>query len=310
MKIYLLYFLLVFLSYSCVTDISFNEEEKYKNVVLNCILTEKDTQYAELTHSNTLDEGAYFDFISDAQIILYSKGKEVGRFEKDNYRKWKLDYKIAPNTKYEIKAIINENKILYAETSTPKLFSIHKIAENQYSKTIRITDPLAKGDAYWCFVLGKSIEYEDQEKYIEKIWKPNIEETESLESEIGTHSNLVDDFNQEGNMSSLINNSTARSHRAYIRLADSEFDIQTADLDILATYNHYSFVVVRLGSIEYDKYMKSTLVKMLAYEAENDPTRHFEENKIFSNIENGYGIFAAYREKYLYYNASNIYLYE
>jgi hypothetical protein len=63
--------------------------------------------------------------------------------------------------------------------------------------------------------------------------------------------------------------------------------------------------VMRSASAEYDRYLKSILEKLKFYEDPDDPARWFDETVIFSNIENGLGIFAAYWQQDFYYN--NIY---
>ena len=59
---------------------------------------------------------------------------------------------------------------------------------------------------------------------------------------------------------------------------------------------------MRSASAEYDRYLKSILEKLKFYEDPDDPARWFDETVIFSNIENGLGIFAAYWQQAFYYN--------
>ena len=72
-------------------------------------------------------------------------------------------------------------------------------------------------------------------------------------------------------------------------------------------YSDASFVVIRTASEEYDRYIKSVIEKKTFYESDDDPVRWFDESSIYSNIENGLGIFAAYNEQEFY---SNIYMLE
>ena len=70
-------------------------------------------------------------------------------------------------------------------------------------------------------------------------------------------------------------------------------------------YPLYSSVVSFMAvSEEYDHYLKSSLLKMQAYESFSDPTQWLEENAVYSNIENGVGIFGAYEETL--FNCNNI----
>lgn len=60
-------------------------------------------------------------------------------------------------------------------------------------------------------------------------------------------------------------------------------------------------IFFRAFSEDYDRYLKSSISKMLVYESINDPSQWLDESEVYSNIENGLGIFGAYADRrYVY----------
>jgi hypothetical protein len=74
-----------------------------------------------------------------------------------------------------------------------------------------------------------------------------------------------------------------------------EFVIETGALLHAAFY-------FRSASEEYDRYMKTSCRKMQLYHSESDPVQWFDETVVYSNINGGVGIFAAYNDVIFYSN--------
>ena len=77
-----------------------------------------------------------------------------------------------------------------------------------------------------------------------------------------------------------------------------QFNMQPAEAERVNTYHYY------IRMLPNDRYLKSSLRKMQAYESFSDPTQWLEENAVYSNIEKGVGIFGAYEETL--FNCNNI----
>lgn len=82
-------------------------------------------------------------------------------------------------------------------------------------------------------------------------------------------------------------------HLGYLRIKETDNNVNYPVTFFIEARMRNAIVVFRAASIEYDKYMKSSLIKANAYKVEDDPTASFEENVIYSNINGGLGIFAA-----------------
>lgn len=112
--------------------------------------------------------------------------------------------------------------------------------------------------------------------------------------DIGTDYPRTDQFNMQATEANKV-----KLHHHYIRM------LPTATPTTFTLYPLYGSVVSFIAvSKEYDRYLKSSLLKMQAYESFQDPTQWLEENAIYSNIENGVGIFGAYEETLLNCNNS------
>ena len=74
-----------------------------------------------------------------------------------------------------------------------------------------------------------------------------------------------------------------------------------------ASFGFHTCICFRTASAEYDKYIKTSMQKILMRSDETDPGIWFDETKVFSNIDNGTGIFAAYYNQYFNYNDDDSY---
>ena len=117
------------------------------------------------------------------------------------------------------------------------------------------------------------------------VIRPNYRMLEN----IGTDYPRTDQFNMQASEADIV-----KYHHQYIRM------LPTTVPRTFTLYPLFSSVVSFIAvSEEYDRYLKSSLLKMQAYESFQDPTQWLEENAIYSNIENGVGIFGAYEETLL-----------
>ena len=116
----------------------------------------------------------------------------------------------------------------------------------------------------------------------------------TMKEDIATDYPKTDQFNMQPAEAERVN-----TYHYYIRM------LPNAVPTVFTLYSLYSSVVSFIAvSEEYDRYLKSSLRKMQAYESFSDPTQWLEENAVYSNIEKGVGIFGAYEETL--FNCNNI----
>lgn len=124
------------------------------------------------------------------------------------------------------------------------------------------------------------------------LHNPVVEAGDELESSVGSTHPHADNFNANDRMM-FEDKGTTREHIAYIRIAPQT---KAASFYVEASLRT-SLVFFRSASEEYDQYMKSSVQKMMVYNAFEDPTQWLDENEVYSNISNGLGVFAAYADR-------------
>lgn len=278
------------LAASCTEDIDFSNEFERK-VTVNLILENADTQELTLCYnSDPRDYGGY-KAITDAEIILLDGETQVGRFEHAGRLKWRLDYRPVSGHTYRLTVNVPGHDEITAETTMPKNVIIQALTNNP-GNTDNLKYFIQKESAapYWVFVMGR-----DESDMILNGETVSIKRGDSLEDYVGSNHFAVDHFNMEDALifSEFGMPGKTFQHLGYLRINETD---ESADYPVtffIEARMRNSIAVFRSASDEYDKYMKSSLIKAMAYESNDDPSAYFEENVVYSNIKGGLGIFAA-----------------
>ena len=262
--------------YGCVEPIDLNPSGD-KKAVVNCILTTDVVQKLTLNYTSPHGHN-YYEEITNATITLFEDDNAVGEFQKSGYAEWRLDYRPKAGFTYKLVVQIPEQKELVATTVFTANLPIRRLKELD-GEGKRYFEKDSAG-VFWAFA------FEKQEDVI--MHPVVIDPKYKLFSKIGSNYSKIDNFNHYQTDDA---SGTNKKYFAYLRmLADetrSRFYLEEL----------YSCVVVfRSVSDEYDKYLKTSLAKMLVYQSFEDPTQWLDESEIFSNIENGVGIFGAYSD--------------
>ncbi|MFV0391889.1 MAG: DUF4249 family protein [Paludibacteraceae bacterium] len=276
----------LFLS-GCVETIDFSRYED-KRVVVNCLLTRDTVQKLTLNYTSPLGEN-YYEEVTQAKITLLENDIPIGEFQKTGYAEWKLNFRARFRQNYSLNIEIPGKELITATTVFPSPVYISRLREldNKYKKfyqkdSIELVNPRV----FWAFAFQKK-----QDTVMIPIV---IEPTFRLYQSIGTDYPKVDDFNSE---SADKFSGTTKKYFVYLRM------LPDADTDRFFLEELYSSVVVfRAVSDEYDHYLKSGISKMLVYKSFNDPSRWLDESEIYTNVENGLGIFGAYYDRMFNYN--------
>lgn len=290
---YSILILLVFFGVACVKELKQSPIESTRKIVVNCLLTNADTQVLALSYNKGIsDYGHLFEEVTDANISLFENGNKVGVFKKQGYKNWILPFRPTEGATYRINIFVPGWSEIQASTTMPYRLSIKKKGQQDYGYTKFLTKE--KGEAlFWMFCLSSD--------RMPGPFDSAPTEQDILLDWVGTDYPLTDRFNQNGSMSSLNSYGNTPSYNFYVRaLVDS----LSPDIDFKVQSNHgaRSYVVFRNASASYDEYMKTTLSKMLMVKDDDDPIRFFDENVVYSNITNGLGIFGAYYQQWIQFN--------
>lgn len=295
---YLLICFLVILSCnSCVSDLPFDNRVESIPVV-NCLLTGNDSiQRLSLTSSIKTGEKLRFKEITDAVITLNINDTLVGKFNRTSSDNWQLKYIPLGGKKYSLKVLLSDGKVLTASTTMPtrnyivqntnidKFPSKNFIQYSTYSPT-------------WMWIIRS-------DSLLQSSSLPNSKDM--MRDEIGTDHILADKFNMDGNLLNFIPTADTPKFRFYVRLESNSDATNGIQFKIQSNYSFHTYICFRTSSVEYDKYLKSTLQKLLMRMDPSDPAIWFDESSVYSNITNGVGIFGAYNDKYFRYNDDNSY---
>jgi hypothetical protein len=281
---------------SCISDLPFEAERSIVPVV-NCLLTNDSVQTLSLTQSVKITDRYVFKEIEQAEISLSANGALIGRFERTDYDHWQLNYLPEAGTTYQLLVQLPDGTELTASTTMPEadLFT-PLINEDRYpSRNFRQTTANAP---CWIYILNNRTSppvYED----------PVPDKNATLNEYLGTDHPLIDRFNRDDYLLKMLSEATVPGYLFYIRIQASPDMKDGGEQFRLQTYfGLESFVCLRSASDEYDRYFKSSLQKMFVYQSEDDPAQWFDESRVYSNITNGTGIFAAYNEQLIYYEGN------
>lgn len=284
---------------SCVSDLPFDNQAESIPVV-NCLLTSNDSiQRLSLTLSIKTGEKLRFKEITDATIGLSMGDSVVGQFNRNGYDNWQLKYIPLEGKTYNLKVILSDGKVLTANTTMPtRNYIVQNTGIDKYPSKNFIqyttTSPC------WAWIIKS-------DSLIQPYYLPNS--NDMIKDEFGTDHILADKFNMDGNLLDLIPTADTPKFRFYVRIEpDTAVVTNGIQFKLQSNYGFHTYICFRTSSAEYDKYLKSTLQKILMRMDPSDPAIWFDESNIYSNINNGVGIFGAYTDKYFRYNDDNSYL--
>ncbi len=276
---------------SCVEDIDLSSRYERK-VVVNCVLEDSDTQTLSLSYNSVVGSFSH-DEITDADVTLSCDREEVGRFEHKSYMRWELAYTPEAGREYTLTVRVPGHEDITASTVMPRACGLSKI-RNKGGQSIRFFSQRGVASPYWIFHLSQQTEEYDP--------APKVSYTDRLIDDIGTDHPGVDDFNAFDEMmfagTGLVG--TTRSHMAYLRI------VPDGDMDSFKVEGQFTstLVVFRFPSEEYDRYMRSSILKMMSHTDDTDPSRWFEEVSVYSNISGGLGIFGAVADTVIQINVA------
>ncbi|TAJ12558.1 DUF4249 domain-containing protein [Marinilabiliaceae bacterium JC017] len=272
---------------SCVEDINLDEKHE-RQVVVNCALHSGPAQILTLTYSNPLGK-FYYDEVEQAVVTLFEDNQPVGQFTKNGFMQWKLEFTPTEGRAYKLKVDVPGEPVITASTTMPPRVCVSQVKRGGLDEPIYFRQNKTANSCY-VFIINN---YGD-EVVVDPIVYPHNE----LADQIGTNHPCVDQFNMEE--ASDIGDTTP-AFLSYLRISNEVKDVDWPVEFCVDGSLQQSMLFFRAASKEYDRYLKTSLQKMLVYEAFDDPSQWFDENVVYSNITNGLGIFAAYNDKVFNY---------
>lgn len=275
---------------SCTETINFSSEFE-KKITANLILENKDIQ--ELSLCYNLEPGGFrYESITEADVRLYDGEKEVGKFIHDVRYTWKLNYTPVAGHTYRLSVKVPGHDEITAETTMPVNVQMKRVHDKQINTEYhKLFSQKCPAPPYWIFVMTRS-----NTKPILTKDVVVIEPEDNISHSIGSDHVALDNFNADDFLMFTDLNLEAGdsfSHDGYLRIGKTDNNFEYPITFFIEAWLQNAIVVFRAASDEYDKYLKSSIIKANAYMAEDDPTAYFEENVVYSNIKGGLGIFAA-----------------
>lgn len=278
--------------FGCEKEVDLKIDEDESKIVLNAWLKTEQHPLVEINHSTFIFDKRGTDKIENAEVTLFANNKEIGileHFESGFYENQNLVIK--PDTEYKIIAkVAGFEDVSATDKSSVKLTEsdytfAYKIVDNQYGPeyesqsevNITIKDKAATEDFYLFLVKETSKSWDSKYPEDTTYYKNNAY-LESIDSQteiiylntIGPIQLLKDElFNG--------NSYTAR--------------LKTTDLR-KKNYSEDDYNTIIQYTVEIHKISKSLYLYFKSLEYNRYPDPFTEPSQIFTNVENGYGIFA------------------
>lgn len=282
----------------CIENIEVNPREG-RRVVVNCVLKMDTIQTLTLCYSGKQGDtyylgDEYYDEVTDAEVLLYlerdSVSTLVGKFKKGGFSKWSLRYTPVREAKYRLVVNIPGEETVWGVTTFPKLLKIKRLKSSD-TETQSAFYCHENTGPFWTMAFSR--EYDTV-----MLNHPVITSDLRLRDVVASDYPSIDDFNKERTSESYIIN---KAYYRYMRMLPNK-----ASCQFVVEPSVPGMVVFRAVSSDYDKYLKTSIAKMLNYSSMDNPVQWLDESEIHSNINNGVGIFGAYSDQLFNINRSSL----
>ncbi|MDP3913038.1 MAG: DUF4249 domain-containing protein [Bacteroidota bacterium] len=269
-------FPLISLFLSCRNDVelSFTHEPK---LCLNCILNPDSIIKADLSLSQAIGDAENFIPVVGAKIELYENNIFYGALSDNETGNYSIKYHPQYGVEYKIRVEKDGHPTFEATTKVPNKTRIESTIEitdpkeELFKRTVDIFDPKGKNQ-YWLY----SYSINGTQKNISTLYA-NLYEP------------FFDDFNKKQETESKY----GFQYHYMIRINDDKFDGNILQINnpVQRKSTIYTDVHIYMEvDIHYDKHLKTSIQALMLKEEEIPMS---EPVQIYSNINNGYGIFGS-----------------
>ncbi len=278
MKILTVFLSVFFLLVSCERDFDISIDVN-PQLCFNCILNPDSLIRGSLSLSQSITDGKPFVKVNQATIELKENGKVVGILQNSGDGIYRLNRKPVSGNEYEITVVADGYPTLHASTRVPEKPSV----------SYQLLDSTLKNpgtySAYYIYRISKSIH--DREG-VNRYWHYNLFTTPTGIVRMGVYYNvnspLIDDFNRVTDATDEF----GFHYEYYLRINDTGMDGQDLTFELTGYRQATSYFMD--ADEHYDKYIKSTIKQKMN---DGDNLLFSEPVQIYSNIENGLGIFGS-----------------
>lgn len=279
---YLLSISTLFFSCDEVVEVDYSSSSQ---ACLNCILNPDSLINLSLYYSQALDKNSDFIAIENAEITLFENEEEKAKFTHIEGGTYRLNIYPKENKTYRISAVINSSLQLTAETTVPARPSIDTIAVEKVKNTNwRDTDSTTQ--YYNLTVKYQIVDTNGENSYwnYELLWNYSAQKY-IFNSAPSYFSLYADNFNREVDSEKAL----GFYYHFYVRQTDTSADGGALKFDKNLTSRNKDYFFS--ADEHYDRYLKSSIQSWIVEEWDELPLS--EPVKIYSNVENGTGIFGS-----------------
>ena len=281
-------FFFFFLLNSCEKSVVLNIDDFSSDETVNCLLTPDSSFLLQLSWSEKAGYDSAFPPINNANVSIIDEGTSI-RLNFISQGKYGLDQKPSETNTYRLKVETKEGSVLTASTSVPVKPNAEVIAlpdnreqdiidetYNTSAYSITIKDHPDKKEFYWIAVQNNRYFYNDFQQ--EEIIYTDLKNSDDFNRNKSTYYPDMDYY-----------------HSFYIRIDDELWQGETIRFKIRfdGGFSQKDRICVISADANLDHYMKSALIQ---YDQKNlgDAPIFFIPVNVYSNIENGKGIFGSY----------------
>ncbi len=311
--------LCIFLVFSsCEEEITFKGSELAQKLVVNCLVAADSTLIAQVKHSTAIRESRNeSNNVNDAQVKLYENAQFIGLLTLDtakvntrNPSESVINYTLkgfnaTAGNSYKLEVEAPKYEPVKTHTTIPSPILIERIDtsfftvreswgydRNVINFAITFNDTPTEKNFYRIVIrekIGKIGTYgqnpDDSWYYNINVWQ-SISYVESNDLSINPSGSSDEELFSSGTPnSSLVFNDDLFDGKKHTITVFSPYEYPQYDKK---EFNEYS---VELHSISKEYYLYAKSLSLFAY---NDGDPFAEPVQVYSNIENGYGIFGAY----------------
>ena len=120
---------------ACTEDLEFSSSFE-KKVTVNCLLEDSDVQTMTLTW-NTVKGVFKYEYMEDADAMLFLDGKEVGRFSYEGKGIWTIEHHPVAGGTYRLEIRVPGEKLISATTTMPAKADVKRKRFDYKSETVK-----------------------------------------------------------------------------------------------------------------------------------------------------------------------------
>lgn len=297
--------LAVFICCSCDVDYDFGSRDVAPRVAVNALLTPQEDFIVRLHWSEAYSgDKTEFRPVTDAQILLLEDNTEVLNCAASPDGETAMSFRATAGRSYRLEIEVPEYGRLSAATTVPEAPAARlvKTKEKGYYSHFELSTLDVPADARSIWIMGtKTSEREGWDDYPE--YKYEITDV----SEYYTTSPFVDQVNGANDTYEAEDKGSTVDFERFLRIPyENREAVLPLRFSVWGNSDQWTKVRHRFrivtASDAYDRYMRSRYKQQLNSEWNAEENPFIEQITVYSNIDNGLGIFAGYN----YYETSEL----